>query len=72
MNEHPLLAQLAQLTGAFVAANNPSSEELQRFQSSIATALLQQQPAEELQQNFQFEKMENFTTQHLAEADMQR
>jgi hypothetical protein len=37
MNEHPLLAQLAQLTGEFVATNNPSVTQLQEFQNSIAT-----------------------------------
>ena len=70
MNEHPLLSRLAQITGAFVAANNPSLEELQNFQDSVAAALLQQQPAEQLQQSFQFEKMENFSTQHLGESDL--
>lgn len=72
MNEHPLLADLAQLTGAFVAANNPSKEELQNFQNNIAAALLKKQPAEQLQQSFQFEKMENFSTQHLAATDLEQ
>jgi hypothetical protein len=70
MSENPILAQLANLTGAFVAANNPSTEELQLFQNNIATALLQQQPADQMQQSFQFEKMENFSTQLLSESDL--
>lgn len=70
MNENPILAQLAQLTGTFLAANNPSSEELQLFQNNIATALLQQQPAEQMQQPFQFEKIENFSTRLLGETEM--
>lgn len=71
MNEHPLLAQLAQLTGEFVAKNNPSSEQLQEFQSSIATALLQEQSPETLQQNFHFQNTDAYTTAHLNPDDLQ-
>ena len=70
MNEHPLLALLAQFVGGFIATNNPSAEELQAFYVNIANALLQQQPAYQLQQSFQFEKMQNITTQHLNEEDL--
>ncbi len=71
MNEHPLLSQLAQLTGEFVAKNNPSNEQLQEFQNSIATALLQEQPAETLQQNFQFQNTDAYSTSHLNTDDFQ-
>ena len=71
MNEHPLLAQLAQLTGEFVITNNPSSTQLEDFQNSIATALLQEQPAGTLQQNFQFQNMAAYTTANLNPEDLQ-
>jgi hypothetical protein len=68
MNEHPLLALLAllaQFTGAYLAANNPSTDELHAFQLNIANALLQKQSASEFQQSFLFENMQSLTTQHL-------
>ena len=71
MNEHPLLALLAQFTGAYLAANNPSTDELHAFQLNIANALLQKQSASEFQQSFLFENMQSLTTQHLDEKDMQ-
>ena len=69
MNGKPLVSQLAQLTGAFMVADNSSQNELQDLKNNIASALLQQQPAEQVQQNFQFEKIENFNVQHLKEKD---
>ena len=71
MNEHPLLALLAQFTGAYLAANNPSTDELHAFQLNIANALLQKQSAGEFQQSFLFETMQNLSTQHLNEKDIQ-
>ena len=71
MNEHPLLAVFAQFTGSFLAANNPSTEELQAFHTNIATALLQQQPIGDLQHTFQFENMQNLSIQHLNDEDLQ-
>ncbi len=71
MNEHSFLAQLAQITGEFVAANNLSKQQLQEFQSSVATGLLKDQPAETLQQNFQFQNTEACTTAHLNPDDLQ-
>ncbi|HEX7457747.1 MAG TPA: hypothetical protein VF301_04860, partial [Ginsengibacter sp.] len=71
MNEHPLLALLAQFTGSFIAANNPSPEELQAFHTNIANALLQQQTLGDLQHSFQFENMQNLSTQYLNDEDLQ-
>jgi hypothetical protein len=71
MSEHPLLAELAQFTGGFIATNNPSAEQLQAFHTNVASALLQQQPGEMLQQNFQFETLQNISTQNLNEEDLQ-
>jgi len=71
MNEHPLLAILAQFTSSFLAANNPSTEELQAFHANIANALLQQQPLGGLQQSFQFENMQNLSSQRLNNEDLQ-
>ncbi len=70
MNEHPLLAQLAQFTGGFIAADNQSQEQLQAFHSDIAQVLLQQQPAEQLHDPFQFETIENFNTQNIQADDL--
>ena len=71
MNEHPLLALLAQFTGDFIAANNPSTEDLQAFHLNVANALLQEQPVDQLQHSFQFETMQDVTTQHLNADDLQ-
>ena len=71
MNEHPLLAQLAQLTGGFSAANNPSIEQLQTFHSEIANVLLQQQPVNQLQDSFKFETIQNLSTQKLDAKDLE-
>jgi len=70
MKEHPLLAQLALLTGEFVMANNPSAEQLRAFQTAIATALVQQQPLEKLRDTFRFEQIENYSTAHLDADDL--
>lgn len=72
MSDNPILAQLAQLTGAFITSNNPSTEALEGFQSSIATALLQQQPASQMLQSFQFEKLKDINTLLLDESDSSR
>ena len=71
MNEHPLLAQLVQLTGEFIANNHPSTSQLQEFQSSIATSLLQEQPADTIQQTFQFQNTANYATADLKADDLQ-
>src|SRR5882724_8744280 len=71
MNDHPLISSLSQLTGEFIASNNPSIGELKQFQELIATVLLQQQPAGEMRQPFQFETLENLSTHHLDAADME-
>lgn len=70
MKEHPLLEQLALLTGEFVMANNPSAEQLRAFQTAIATALVQQQPLEKLRDTFRFERIENYGTAHLDADDL--
>ena len=54
MNEHPLLGMLAELTGSFLLANNPSFDQLKNFQTTVATALLQNQDPLEIRRSFGF------------------
>jgi hypothetical protein len=70
MAENPLLAQLAQISGEFIAAKQPSSVDLKEFQNSIASALLQNQPVETLQDSHLFEKMTSYTTERLSAEEL--
>ena len=71
MNEHPLLAQLAQSAGGFIATHDQSKEQLHDLQNEIAKVLLQQQPIDQIQDHFRFETIENFNTQHVNGDDLQ-
>src|SRR6478609_2221035 len=70
MNEHPLLGLLAELTGSFLFANTPSFEQLKNFQTTVASALLQNQDPSEIRRTFGFEKIENAAVQALDQNDL--
>ena len=70
MNEHPLLGMLAELTGSFLFANNPSFDQLKNFQTTVATALLQNQDPLQIRRSFGFETIQNASAQALDENDM--
>jgi hypothetical protein len=70
MNEHPLLGMLAELTGSFLFANTPSFEQLKNFQTTVASALLQNQDPSEIRRTFGFEKIENAAVQALDQNDL--
>lgn len=70
MNDHPLLGQFAQLTSAFIHAKNQSPSELQTLQTNLASALLQQQPHEQLTDEFEFEKIQDVHMQNLEKQDL--
>ena len=72
MAENPLLAQLAQISGEFIAANQSSSADLKDFQNHIASALLQNQSVETLQDSHLFETMASYTTQKLSAEEITR
>jgi len=71
MADNPLLAQLAQISGEFMAAN-PSSTALTDFQNHIASALLQNQTLESLQDSHLFETMASYATEQLSAEELSR
>ncbi|RNI33395.1 hypothetical protein EFY79_19280 [Hanamia caeni] len=71
MADNPLLAQLAQISGEFIAAN-PSSTALTDFQNHIASALLQSQTLESLQDSHLFETMASYATEQLSAEELSR
>ncbi len=70
MADNPLLAQLAQISGEFIATTQPSSADVKEFQNLIASALLQNQPVETLQDSHLFEKMTSYTTEQLSPEEL--
>ncbi len=72
MKENPLLAMLAQLCGDIITTADTEPAELLRLQTSIATALFNAPPVTALAPgSFQFDRLENFATRHLATADFE-
>jgi hypothetical protein len=69
MKENPLLALLAQLCGDITLANNPDANQVFQLQRSLASALIND-PTPPVTR-FQFEELENFSTRHLDETDLQ-
>ncbi|MEO8824003.1 MAG: hypothetical protein ABI366_10570, partial [Ginsengibacter sp.] len=70
MAENPLLAQLAQISGEFIAAKQSSSAGIKEFQNLIASALLQNQSVETLQDSHLFEKMTSYTAEQLSTEEL--
>lgn len=70
MNENSLLALLAKLCGDITLNNNPDTQAVIELQQALAAAIIND-PGLQAAGSFQFEELNNFSTQHLDTTDLQ-
>jgi len=70
INENPLVGSLARLCGDITMAMNPDTEQVLRLQREVAAVLISE-PNLSTSSFFQFEQLEDFTTRHLGQDDLQ-
>jgi hypothetical protein len=70
MNENSLLALLARLCGDISIDDNQDTNAVLQLQQAVASSIINE-PNLSFSNSFQFEQLDNFSTQHLNATDMQ-